>query len=60
MPEATCPYCEEKPLGLTPVTWELTPKPGNLLLCLRCEGISAFNEDLELVPPTLEQLDRLM
>jgi len=55
-----CPTCGKKLDGLTnPVDDDLDQQPGDVSICFHCGTILVFNENLELVPCSDENLEEL-
>lgn len=53
---STCPICK----GTINGVWGLgDPKPGDVIICAKCHGLSILDEDLQLRLPTPEELTEM-
>lgn len=47
LPGRHCPVCRAEIDGQTSVAGQFTPKPGDVTVCLYCQSILIFTEDLQ-------------
>lgn len=45
-PDARCPYCNAEINRATSASGAEAPSPGDLSLCVYCQGLSVFSDDL--------------
>ena len=56
---ASCPSCGKKLDAATHPTEDVAPLPGDVTICLCCQDILIFTEDLGLRRPTDQELETL-
>jgi hypothetical protein len=56
---STCPRCRHEVDAATHPTEDVRPRPGDVSVCIGCQGVNLFAEDLTLRMPTPEELQRL-
>ena len=59
LPPASCPSCEKKLDAATHPTGDVAPSPGDVTICLGCQDILIFTEELGLRRPTDQELETL-
>lgn len=57
LPTATCPYCNNRLSAATHATEAVSPKPGDLSVCIHCASVLVFDALLRPSKPAPEQLD---
>jgi len=57
--DAHCPHCGKLQELHTSIGRPATPGPGDISFCFSCGGISTYNEDLQLVHLTLDQMEEM-
>ena len=57
IPATICPSCGWKNDAATHPTEDVAPTPGDLSVCLRCQEIMRFDDGLQLVKPTGQELN---
>jgi len=58
-PENHCPYCGKKFDRCSSVTEDVTPRPGDFTVCIRCSCLMAFTGTLRVRPLTIKELELL-
>lgn len=56
MPQADCPGCGKPLNACTDLDGENAPKPGDVGICMGCQGLHVFGPNLERLLPTEEDL----
>jgi len=56
---APCPSCGKSLDAATHPTEDLTPEPGDFTICLGCQDLFVFTDELELRAPTTEELGQV-
>ncbi len=59
LPSATCPSCGKKLDAATTFDEDVEPSPGDVTICLGCQDILIFTEELGLRRPTDQELETL-
>lgn len=54
VPMSHCPFCLEPADRASAVDHEFSPKPGDVSVCLKCQGVVMFGEHMELLPAPAE------
>lgn len=58
-PENECPYCGKRFDRCSSLTDDVTPKAGDLTVCIRCSCVMAFTETMRVRALTLGELESL-
>lgn len=58
IPPSHCPYCNATLDAATGINTEDKPSPGDLTVCVECQNICRFDENLQLRVATKEYLIR--
>ncbi len=59
LPPATCPSCGKKLDAATHPTEDVAPSPGDVTICLGCQDVLIFTEELGLRRPTEAEIQAL-
>ena len=60
LPASTCPHCGyELDAASNADGTDQQPEPGAISLCIKCQEILEFDEDLQLIAATEETLDSI-
>ncbi len=59
LPPATCPSCGQKLDAATRFEDDLEPSPGDVTICVGCQDVLVFTEELGLRQPTEAEIQEL-